>query len=143
MYQGQRDCPPFHADAVKELMLLATQGVEFSFNNQMSKQLDGVAMGSPLGPGLGNMLKNVMKVDGSITPGVYFHYVDDTSVMFVELDCDCFHVNLNQLHPALRFMVEKEQNNSLQFLDVSVEKGGTECLSNRYRKPPFTGQSIH
>ena len=95
-------------------MLLATQGVECSFNNQMSKQLDGVAMGSPLGPALGNMLKTFMKVDGSIIPGVYFHYVDDTSVIFVELECDCFHVNLNQLHPALSCMVEKEQNNSVR-----------------------------
>ena len=30
-------------------MLVATRGIEFSFNNQMYKQLDGVAMGNPLG----------------------------------------------------------------------------------------------
>ena len=30
-------------------MLIAIRGVEFSFSNQMYTQLDGVAMGSPLG----------------------------------------------------------------------------------------------
>ena len=42
LYRGHLDCP-------------ATRGVEFSFNNQMYKQLDGVAMGSPLGRGLANI----------------------------------------------------------------------------------------
>ena len=59
-----------------------------------------------------------------------------------ELECERFHANLNQLHPALKFTVEKEQNNSLNFLDVSVEKGGTGFLTSIYRKPTFTGQYI-
>ena len=36
-------------------MLIATRGVEFCFNNQMCKQLDGVVMGSPLGLALANI----------------------------------------------------------------------------------------
>ena len=36
-------------------MLIATLGLEFSFNNKMYKQLDRVAMGSPLGPALANI----------------------------------------------------------------------------------------
>ena len=79
----------------------------------------------------------------TIKPGVCFRYVDDTFVIFgSELECDRFHVNLNQLHPALNLMVEKEQNNSLNFLDVSVKKGGTGFLTSIYRKPTFTGQYI-
>ena len=49
LYRGHLDCPPLPEDTFRELMLIATRGVEFSFNNQMHKQLDGVAMGSPLG----------------------------------------------------------------------------------------------
>ena len=33
----------------------ATKSVEFSFNNVMYKQTDGVAMGSPLDPALANI----------------------------------------------------------------------------------------
>lgn len=36
-------------------MLVATEGVEFSFNGVMLRQIDGVTMGSPLGPVLANM----------------------------------------------------------------------------------------
>ena len=39
-----------------ELMKSATSSVEFSFNNTMYKQTDGVAMGSSLGPALANIV---------------------------------------------------------------------------------------
>ena len=69
-----------------------------------------------------------------ICGNVYFRYVDDTFVLFSsELDCDCFHDKLNVLHPALTFTVEKEQNNSLSFLDVLVKKRALDF------SPAFTG----
>ena len=42
-------------DVFMEFMNVATTSVEFSFNNKMYKQIDGVAMGSPLGPALGQI----------------------------------------------------------------------------------------
>ena len=103
-------------------------------------------MGSPLGPALANIFVGFHEsrlFDNTVKPGVYFRYVDDTFVIFSsELDCDCFHGKLNLLHPALNFTVEKEQNNSLSFLDVLVEKEGTGFLTSVYRKPTFTGQYI-
>ena len=36
-------------------MKTATTSVEFSFNNIMYRQIDGVAMGSPLGPAVANV----------------------------------------------------------------------------------------
>ena len=146
LYRGGLDCPPLPENTFRELMLIATRGVEFSFNNQMYKQLDGVAMGSPLGPALANIFVGFHEgrlFDNTAKPGVYFRYVDDTYVIFgSELECDDFHQKLNSLHPALKFTVEKEQNNSLNFLDVSVEKEGTGFLTSIYRKPTFTGQYI-
>ena len=41
LYRSHLDCPPFPEDTFRELMF------DFSFNNQMYKQLDGVAMGTP------------------------------------------------------------------------------------------------
>ena len=38
----------------KELLSLATKESYFIFNGQLYKQVDGVAMGSPLGPTLAN-----------------------------------------------------------------------------------------
>ena len=146
LYRGYLDCPPFSEDTFRELMLIATRGVEFSFNNQMYKQLDGVAMGSPLGPAVVNTFVGFHErtlFENTTKPGVYSRYVDDTCLIFgSELDCDCFQGKLNLLHPALKFTVEMEQKNSLNFLDVLVEKEGTGFLTSIYRKPTFTGQYI-
>ena len=96
LYRGHLDCPPFPEDTFKELMLIATRGVEFSFNNQMHKQLDGVAMGSPLGPAVTNIFVGFHEsrlFNNTVKPGVYFRYVDDASVIFgSELECDRFQV---------------------------------------------------
>ena len=112
----------------------------------MYKQLDGVAMGSPFGPALANIFVGFLEsrlFDNTVKPGVYFRFVDDTFAIFgSELGCDHFQEKLNLLHPALKFTVEKEQNNSLNFLDVLVEKQGTGFLISTYRKPTFTGQYI-
>ena len=88
----------------------------------MHKQLDGVAKGSPLAPALANIFVGFHEsrlFDNTVKPAVCFRYVNGTFVIFgIELECDCFHVNLNQLHSALKFTVEKEQYNSLNFLAV-------------------------
>ena len=81
--------------------------------------------------------------DNTVQPGVYFRFVDDTFAIFgSELGCDHFQERLNLLHPVLKFTVEKEQNYSLTFLDVLVEKEGNGFLTSIYRKSTFTGQYI-
>ena len=81
--------------------------------------------------------------DNTAKPGAYFRYLDDSFAIFgSELDCDRFQEKLNLLHLALKFTVEKEQTNSLNFLDVLVEKESAGFLTSIYRKPTFTGQRI-
>ena len=57
---------------------------------------------------------------------------------FQGTECDTFLKRLNGLHTALHFTFEKEENNSLPFLDVSVEKSDTGFLTSVYRKPTFS-----
>ena len=47
--------PAFPERFFKHLMNFATSSVEFSFNNIMYRQIDGIAMGSSLGPKVANM----------------------------------------------------------------------------------------
>ena len=127
-------------------MQTTTSPVKFSFNNIMHRQIDGVAMGSPLGSSLSNifvgdyealLFKRINK------PLLYYRYVDDTFVAFNNKDeCNEFFSHLNFLHPFLRFTFEKECNRTLLFLAVMVEKNDHEFVTSIYRKPTFTGQYI-
>ena len=130
--------PPLPRNVFVELMHLATSSVEFSFNNNMHRQIDGVAMGSPLGPALANIFVGYQEVklfSNINKPLAYFRYVDDTFAAFNnENDCNNFFTHLNSLHPSLRFTQEKESNSSLPFLDVLVERQNSDFLTSVYRK---------
>ena len=128
-------------------MKTATISVEFSFNNIMYRQIDGVAMGSPLGPALANIFIGYYEsklFNGISKPTVYCRYVDDTIYLFhKETEFQKFLDCLNSLHSYLKFTNEIETNNSLPFLDVLVTKCDNKFITSVYRKPTFAGQYIH
>ena len=146
LYSGEFIPPDFPKAAFIELMQMATSGVEFSFNNTMYRQTDGIAMGNPLGPVLANIFVgyNENKLfDFSVKPQFYKRYVDDTFVIFEnEAECDEFFKILNSLNPALKLTSEKEESESLAFLDVKIQKSDSKFITSVYRKPSFTGQYI-
>ena len=67
---------------MKDLLLLCTKNVHFSFNNDIYTQTDGVAMGSPLGPVLAGIF--MVELERTVLPTLKDHmstwkrYVDDT-----------------------------------------------------------------
>ena len=65
-------------------MEMVTSDVEFSFNWLMYRQVDGVAMGSPLGPPLANIFGGYYekKIPDQEWPDMYFRYVDDVFFAF-------------------------------------------------------------
>jgi len=144
LYNGDLIPPVFSKEIFIELMYIATKSVQFSFDNIMYQQIDGVAMGSPLGPALANIFVGFYenKLFNAIDkPLFYFRYVDDTFAIFnSESECNHFLRELNSLHPSLNFTQEMEDNNRLPFLDVLVEKTENRFLTSVYRKPTFTGQ---
>ena len=55
LFSNPENSPSFTKSQFLELMNWATSSVEFSFNDIMYRQVNGVAMGSPLGPILANI----------------------------------------------------------------------------------------
>ena len=143
LYNGNLTHPDFPRNLFIELMNTATSSVEFSFNNIMYKQTDGIAMSSPLGPVLANIFVGYHEAQlfNSISkPCMYQRYVDDTFAIFkTESDSELFFNKLNSLHPSLKFTMEKETDEMLPFLDVKIEKSTNKFLTSVYRKPTFIG----
>ena len=129
------------------LMNTATSGIEFSFDGEMYCQTDGVAMGSPLGPTLANIIMGYLEskyFETNSSPIAYYRYVDDCFILFRNKeDCDRMFLGFNSLHPSIKFTLEAENNNILPFLDVLVERIDTKFVTSVYRKGTFTGQYVN
>ena len=129
-------------DSFRKLMVLATSGVEFSFNDIMYRQVNGVAMGSPLGPALANIFVGYheKRIPQSEWPELYHRFVDDVFSHFATKDesVTFFH-RLNNLHDSLEFTMEGEDDGSLPFLDARVTRSESGMVTSVYRKPTFTG----
>ena len=109
----------------------------------MYKQVDGIAMGSSLGPILANIFVGYYKnkIDSKNWPEFYNRFVVDTFAIFdnVQKSRDFFEL-LSNLHPALEFTVESENSNELPFMDVAVKRGNGGIEHKVYKKPTFAGQ---
>ena len=135
--------PPIDETILKKLLLRCTREVEFSFNNQMFRQIDGVAMGSPLGPILANVFLGYCEslIPEECWPELYKRYVDDTFSLFIggkQLAVEFLAV-LSRIHPSLQFTMEGETEDRLPFLDALVIRERRRFSTTVYRKPTATG----
>ena len=137
------------SSTIEKLLNFATSESVFIFNNSMYRQIDGVAMGSPLGPTYANTFMSLMEeiwLDDcplSYRPIYYKRYVDDTFLIFKESN----HVSkflhyLNSKHDKIKFTCELEKDNCLNFLDINLHKDGNRISTSIYRKPTFTGVGL-
>jgi len=74
---------------------------------------------------------------------VYFRYVDDILVLYNDFktDIDKFLDYFNNAMPAMTFSIEKETDNSINFLDITVHKS-IECFSFSIHRKPTTTDTI-
>ena len=131
---------------LKELILKCTMNVQFTFNGQLYRQIDGVAMGSPLGPILADIFMAQLE-NGPLTSMMdqihfYCRYVDDTFVVCKNtVDIPYLVSVANNAHRAIQLTYEKENANHIPFLDVSLRRQNDGKLSrSMYRKASWTGQ---
>ena len=136
----------FTKSELKQLLSLATKESYFIFNGLLYKQIDGVAMGSPLGPSLANAFlsyheKNWLNnCPQEFKPVFYRRYVDDIFILFKSNDhLKSFQGFLNSCHLNMSFSMETEKENKLSFLDVEVIREQGKFTTTIYRKPTFSG----
>ena len=113
-------CFPLPVCDLNEILITCTASVQFLCNRQYYHQVDGVAMGSPLGPILAEAFMNMIesKIANTINSQTIFYgrYVDDCVV----IADDTNKINktldeLNTLHDNVNFTIEWEKTTNFPF----------------------------
>ena len=123
---------------MKKLLFLCTSNSCFVYNDEYYMQVDGVTMGSPLGPIFVNIF--LASQEQRIISDVrmsdlirWFRYV--VAIFIAKPDLKFFLYPQNSLHRNLIFTVEYEQNNNIHFLDVNITLTDGKFHTSIYVKP--------
>ena len=124
---------------MKELLNLCTKSVHFTFDGNIYVQNDGVAMGSPLGPVLGNIF--MVELERSVIPTLmdkmkcWTRYVDDTLCYIKTDSIDYVLKMLNGFHRNINFTYEVEIDLKISFFYVLVIRDSNNNINTTvYRK---------
>ena len=130
----------------RDLLNLATKESFFTFNNKFYIQVDGVAMGSPLGPILANIFLShheeilLNKCLIKFKPSFHRRYIDDIFVLFESSEsADSFREYMSSKHQNINFTVKNENVGSLSYLDVKICRKNGKFVTSVYGKPTFSG----
>ena len=140
----------FNKSEFNTLLELSVSDNHFLFNNQIYKQTEGMAMGSPLGPTFANIFMNALETefldncDLTFKPNFYKRYIDDTIAGFQNaLQAQQFLQHINLAHPNIKFTLETENENCLHFLDINISRTPDGFTTGVYRKNCFTGLGLN
>ena len=116
------------------------------FDGRLYQHVDGVAMGSSLGPLFANIFmsyheqKWLNSCPSSFKPLLYRRYVDDCFLLFRSLDhVQLFLDYLNRQHASITFTAEMDRDGKLPFLDIDISCSESKFATSVYCKPTFTG----
>ena len=139
LYSRGQKHPPIDRDTFITLAKIASCDVLMSTHDGYYKQVDGLAMGSPPAPHLANGWMS--QFDNTIMgeSRLYARYMDDIIRIIKQREIDQKLVEINNLHPSLKFTIEREENGSIPFLDMRIIHSNGQLSSTWYNKPTDTG----
>ena len=104
-------------------------------------------MGSGISPILADIFMEFVEHRAISTfhtaPKFWVRYVDETFGIIEQQYAEEFHKHLNSISPSITFTLEREQNQSLAFLDVKVTRDRDNTISTTiYKKPDHTDRYL-
>ena len=139
--------PKIPKTILKQLLQICTKESPFQCpRGNYYLQIEGVAMGSPLGPTfanfyMGNLEDNIFQNFNK--PNIYARYIDD---IFLEIQNEQQLLDLKQTFEnisVLKFTYELHTQNKLPFLDVLVTTNATNFTTTIHRKPTDQGLCLN
>jgi hypothetical protein len=119
----------------------------FTFENVKYKQIFGTPMGSPLSPIIADIvMQDIETVALKCIPSpplFYYRYVDDILLAIKKDLVDNVVEVFNSLHDRLKFTLEVSDNNSINFLDVSIIIDNNRITFDLYHKPTYSGRYLN
>ena len=115
----------------------------FSFNNKFYKQTSGCPMGSPLSPLVSKLIMEGVEKRALLKlpfkPILYKRYVDDILTIVPTDKIPEFFDVFNSIEQFIKFTFEKEENNTLNFLELDIIKNSNGSLiTNWFKKPTWS-----
>ena len=134
-------------DDLVELLRVATKHQLFKFNSSLYEQIDGAAMGSPLGPLMANtfmcFIEEKLESENKL-PSFYNRYMDNTLAAVKDIPtATAFLATLNQAHPSTSFTMEVKNYNKLPFIGMELIKIGKQLKTCLYCKTTNKGLLLH
>ena len=132
---------------MKELLLLCTKNVHFTFNNEIYQQCDDVAVGSPLGSVVAEIF--IVELEKPLISTLMEHmspwkrYVDDTIAVIKFTSIEHVLSILNSFYQNIEFIYELQQNGRVNFLDVILIRRNGTLQTTIYRKCIHNGVYLH
>ena len=132
---------------MRDLLLLCTKNVHFSYIGDIYTPAGGVAIGSPLGPVLAGIF--MVELERTILPTLrecmspWKRYVNDTISYIKEESIEHALPKLNGYHDNIEFTYEIENDGKLPFLDVLIIRKDYEVERTVYRKSANNDIYLH
>ena len=125
---------------------MAILGSFLILDRKYYKQKYGAVVDSPLGATLANEFschfqeRWMSDCPSDYKPISYGRYVDNVFLLFLsELYVTKYLNYMNSKHRNIKFTVEREENNSLSFLDINIFRNSGKLETSIYRKSTFSG----
>lgn len=121
----------------------------FRFNNNIYKPQDGLGMGNPTSSLLTEIFLqhyediHIQTLMTKHNIKHYSRYVDDILCITEQDSIDSILTDLNKIHPNITYTVEKEEHNTINFLDITITRTNNDLQYGIYRKPTATDTTIH
>lgn len=130
-----------------EILEFCIDNAYCSFRNKFYKQIFGTPMGSPLSGIIADLVMEKLEYDVlkklKFPYFFYRRYVDDIFIIVEENNINNLLESFNNYNKDIQFTIEIEENNSINFLDITIIRENDLIITNWHHKDTFSGRYVN